>query len=67
MIMASTKLGLLVFFVSIFVLIPSLQANIGDFDKVWEKRALKAWNESEKAYNPNPEEVTDSFNEEVDK
>lgn len=62
----TTKLGL-VFLIGFVVLIPSLQADIGDFDESWQQRAEEAHKAALEAYDPNPEEVTDSFNEEVDK
>lgn len=62
----TTKLGL-VFLIGFVVLIPTLRAEIGDFDESWQLRAEEAHKAALEAYDPNPEEVTDSFNEEVDK
>ncbi|XP_041004880.1 pectate lyase-like [Juglans microcarpa x Juglans regia] len=62
--MAVTKLRL-VFFVSLAVLIPSLQANIGEFDEFWQKREVEAKKASLEAYQPNPEMVTEQFNSKV--
>ena len=64
--LGTTKLGL-VFLIGFVVLIASLKAEISDFDDSWQKRAEEAHKAALEAYDPNPEEVTDSFNEEVDK
>uniref|UniRef100_A0A2N9FAB7 Pectate lyase n=1 Tax=Fagus sylvatica TaxID=28930 RepID=A0A2N9FAB7_FAGSY len=62
--MVSTKLGL-IFCVSFAVLIPSLWANIAEFDDYWQQRADKAKKAALEAYHPNPEEVTEQINTHV--
>ncbi|GLT36134.1 hypothetical protein SLA2020_105360 [Shorea laevis] len=57
----------LIFFFNIATLIPSLRADIGEFDEVWQKRAEEAWKNALQAYNPHPEEVTSSLNNHVNK
>jgi len=55
------------FFSSFAVLVPSLQANIEEFDEYWAKRAEEAQKDALKAYDPHPETVTSLFNAKVDK
>lgn len=62
--MEATKLRL-VFFVSLAVLIPSLQANIDEFDEFWKKREAESKKAALDAYQPNPEVVTEQFNSKV--
>lgn len=62
--MAATKLRL-VFFVSLAVLVPSLQANIGEFDEFWQQREAEAKKAALEAYQPNPELITEQFNSKV--
>jgi pectate lyase len=62
--MVSTKLGL-IFCVSFAVLIPSLWANIAEFDDYWQQRADEAKKAALEAYHPNPEEVTEQINTHV--
>ncbi|XP_048137070.1 pectate lyase-like [Rhodamnia argentea] len=57
----------LLFFLSFAVLVPSIRANIGEFDEYWEKRAEEARKEALDAYDPYPEAVTSYFNAKVDK
>ncbi|KAK6922062.1 Pectate lyase, N-terminal, partial [Dillenia turbinata] len=52
------------FFLLLFILV---QANIGQFDEYWMRRAEKAWKAAMKAFNPNPEEATFRFNAHVAK
>ncbi|XP_022751910.1 pectate lyase-like [Durio zibethinus] len=57
----------LVFFFSFAALIPSLWANIAEFDDVWKPRAEEAWKNTLAAYEPNPENVTSNLNYNVNK
>ncbi|XP_062104758.1 pectate lyase-like [Humulus lupulus] len=66
MVSAITKLGL-IFFISFLVLIPTLLAHIGEFDESWQKRAEASKKAALSAYEPNPEEVTEKLNYEVNK
>ncbi|KAH9615802.1 hypothetical protein KSS87_007217 [Heliosperma pusillum] len=47
--------------------IPLLQANIGHFDDHWQKRQQAARKAATNAYNPNPHNVTNHFNNQVHK
>ncbi|KAM3706646.1 hypothetical protein ACB098_03G165100 [Castanea mollissima] len=58
---------LLFFFVSFVVIIPTLHANIAEYDDYWKQRAAQAEKDNHEAYNPDPEEVTNSFNTHVNK
>lgn len=62
--MVSTKLNL-VFLVAFALVIPTLLADIGVFDEVWQQRAEEARQAALEAYTPNPEEVTENFNAQV--
>ncbi|GMY15676.1 pectate lyase-like [Fagus crenata] len=53
---------LLCFFVAIF---PITRAHIADFDEEWQKRAEEARKVALEAYQPNPEDVIDHFNNQV--
>lgn len=68
-IMASiSKYSLLIFILCFSAIVPCLKANSGinvQMDEFMEKRAEQALEESVKAYNPNPEDVTFNFNEQV--
>ncbi|XP_021285533.1 probable pectate lyase P59 [Herrania umbratica] len=46
---------------------PIVKANIGEFDEVWQKRAEEAKKAALRAYEPNPEKVTDHLNKETGK
>lgn len=67
----ASKLDLVLFMISFCILVPSLRAsiandsNVGQFDAVWKERELKAEKAALKAYQRNPEKVTDDFNESV--
>lgn len=61
------KSNLLFFFFSFAIIIPTLQANIADFDDVWQKRADEAMRANLAAYHSNPMEVTDQINHHVHK
>ncbi|GKV22434.1 hypothetical protein SLEP1_g32308 [Rubroshorea leprosula] len=54
-----------VFFLSFSVIIPTLLANIGDFDDYWKQREAEAKKYADLAFNPRPEEVTQHFNAHV--
>lgn len=56
------KLVLLIAFV---VTLPILEANIADFDEVWQKRAEAARKAALDAYQPHPENITDELNHRV--
>lgn len=64
--MAVGKAMLIIVF-TLATLIPSLWADIGIFDDVWQKRAEEAKKMTLEAYVPNPEEATDAFNVEVNR
>ncbi|KAH1040747.1 hypothetical protein J1N35_042490 [Gossypium stocksii] len=51
---------LLVFFAAI---IPALQGHIGEYDEYWKQRELEAKENTEQAYNPNPEKATQHVNQ----
>lgn len=65
--MEANKLRLLFFCVFYLAVFPTLKANIGDFDEVWQKRSHEAKRAAQQAYKPNPEEVTTAFNNHVHK
>ncbi|KAL8532540.1 hypothetical protein ACS0TY_008944 [Phlomoides rotata] len=54
------KLSLLLF--CILLPITAYASNFVNYDKYLQKRANESYEESLKAYNPNPEELTDEFN-----
>lgn len=58
----SRLLLLLLPFFGFSVLAPAVQAHIGDFDEVWQKRAEEAQKAAFAAFNPHPEEVTNLLN-----
>lgn len=64
--MGSTKLSL-VFCISFALVIPSLLADFEVFDEVLKQRADEAKQAALEAYNPNPEEITETFNAKVTK
>lgn len=49
------------------VLFATAEANIGEYDEVWEKRAKDANKTFHEAYNPNPEDVIHHINHHVHK
>lgn len=53
------------FVVAVTALTTHTQANIGEYDEVWKERAAAAQKAARNAYNPNPENVTNHFNENV--
>ncbi|KAH7570152.1 hypothetical protein ACOSP7_018120 [Xanthoceras sorbifolium] len=58
----------LFFFMAFAVLLPALHAEDGpEMDEYWKKRAEIAFEKAQNAYNPNPEEVTESVNQKVGK
>ncbi|KAI8541612.1 hypothetical protein RHMOL_Rhmol08G0075600 [Rhododendron molle] len=63
--METTKLNWFALFFTFAALLPTLMANIADFDEVWQKRAEEAREAALKAYIPDPSEVTDTLNREV--
>ncbi|KAF4376650.1 hypothetical protein CsatB_021650 [Cannabis sativa] len=66
MVSATTKLGF-IFLISFLVLIPTLLAHIGGYDEEWQKRAEESKKAALEAYEPNPEQVTENLNYEVNK
>ncbi|KAK8694944.1 hypothetical protein V6N13_072487 [Hibiscus sabdariffa] len=46
---------------------PKVKANIADFDEVWQKRAQKATETAQKAYEPNPHHVANDLNKKTHK
>ncbi|XP_059645211.1 pectate lyase-like [Cornus florida] len=64
--MVGFKLNLL-FLVSFVVMVSTIEANIGHFDEVWQKRAQEAKKTAREAYHPNPEDVMNHFNGNVHK
>lgn len=46
-------------------MIPTLQAHIAEYDDYWKQRALQAKENTDAAYHPNPEVVTEHFNHNV--
>lgn len=56
-----TKL-VFVLFISLGAIVPTLFANIAEYDDVWRKREEIAWNNTLNAYEPNPEQVTSELN-----
>lgn len=51
--------------IALLVIIPGVTAHIGDFDEVWQKRAEEAKEAAYRAYQPNPEKVTNTLNKNV--
>ena len=64
--MEVTKLRL-VFVFSLITLIPTLWANIAEFDEFWKQREEEAWRKTLAAYEPSPENVTSNLNYNVNK
>lgn len=64
MVYVNSHVGCFLFILSLAVVV---QANIGEFDEYWQKRAVKAQKDALDAYDPYPEAVTNSFNAKVDK
>lgn len=63
--MAAMKLVGFILALSLAVLVPSLEAHIGEFDEYWQKRAEEAQKEALEAYFPDPVNVTAHFNSRV--
>ncbi|PHU15462.1 putative pectate lyase 7 [Capsicum chinense] len=55
------------FLVILATLAFSIEANIGDFDEVWQTRAMQAEKTAKDYYDPHPEIVADNLNEHVHK
>ncbi|XP_058085566.1 pectate lyase-like [Magnolia sinica] len=53
------------FFFSFLAVVPSLRANIGEFDDFWQKRAQESRAATINAFNPNPQEISDDLFGEV--
>lgn len=56
----------LIFFVLV-TLVLSIEANISEFDEVWQTRATQAKKTAQDSYNPHPETVADNLNKHVHK
>ena len=57
-----------IIFVFMVTILPNyMRAHIADFDEVWQQRAKEAKRAAYKAYQPNPEKVTQNFNYHVHK
>lgn len=52
-------------YILLLLFVALVQANIGQFDQVWQERAKEAREAALAAYTPNPNEVTDTLNKEV--
>ncbi|KAG6420929.1 hypothetical protein SASPL_117474 [Salvia splendens] len=48
----------LILFIVVGWILPILNANIGEWDEVWRRRADEAWNRTLEAYHPNPRIVS---------
>lgn len=55
------------FFLSLAVIVPTLQAHIAEYDEYWKQRAAEAEQANVEAYHPNPEAITEHFNSQVGK
>uniref|UniRef100_A0A5B7B2C0 Pectate lyase n=1 Tax=Davidia involucrata TaxID=16924 RepID=A0A5B7B2C0_DAVIN len=62
--MEAVKLRYL-FVIFVVVMVSTIEANIADFDEVWQKRAQEAKKATRKAYISNPEDVMNQFNKHV--
>ncbi|XP_051117349.1 probable pectate lyase P59 [Andrographis paniculata] len=62
-----TKLILTIFFISVAVLIPTIRANIAEYDDVLRYRAELSINRTLESYEPDPEEVIGHLNHNVHK
>lgn len=61
--MQITKLYWMIFLWFAFAtVLPSVKANIADFDEVWQKRATEAWNRTLESYEPHPEKIVSHLN-----
>lgn len=56
-----------ILFVVVGWILPVLNANIGEWDEVWRRRAEDAWNRTLQAYHPNPQNVVDHLNVHVNR
>ncbi|XP_034923426.1 probable pectate lyase P59 [Populus alba] len=54
-------------FVSLAAFVPTLQGHIGEFDEYWKKKADEAREAAEEAFYPDPMNVTNQFNFQVNK
>lgn len=54
-------------FMSFALIIKGLRAHIAEFDEYWQNRAEAAKKATVEAYQPNPAEVTNNLNFNVDK
>lgn len=59
------NLTCLLFFFSFALIVPSMHAGIAEFDDFLAERASKAKENTEKSYDPHPENVTDDVNKQV--
>ncbi|KAL7163949.1 hypothetical protein ACSBR2_039956 [Camellia fascicularis] len=58
------NLGLFLF-LSFAAMIPALHANIGEFDEYWKEKETEARKVAFDSFDPHPEKVTETINEEV--
>ncbi|GMP33534.1 hypothetical protein CsSME_00006815 [Camellia sinensis var. sinensis] len=64
--MATMEMVKVRFFILVFVgIILTIEANIAEYDEVWQKRAEEANETARQAYHPNPEEVMNHMNHHV--
>ncbi|KAJ6321785.1 hypothetical protein OIU77_011793 [Salix suchowensis] len=54
-------------FLSLAVFVPTLQGHIGEFDEYWKKKADEAHQAAQEAFFPDPMNVTDQFNFQVNR
>lgn len=54
-----------ILFFGLATLLPTLMANIGQFDEVWQRQAEEAKEAALNSYESDPSIVTDSLNKEV--
>ncbi|XP_073130024.1 pectate lyase-like [Henckelia pumila] len=67
MALSHCKLPLIILFCLVFLVdnVPKSVANIANYDEYLQKRSEESFQDSLSAFNPNPEELTDQFNEQV--
>lgn len=55
----------LVLLLALASLLPTLRANIAEYDEVWRRRAEESWNRTLKSYEPEPENIVAHLNKQV--
>ncbi|XP_073159085.1 probable pectate lyase P59 [Henckelia pumila] len=53
---------LIVFFVALASILPSLRAHHEEFDEVWRRRAAESWNRTLESYEEQPEKIVNHLN-----